>query len=174
MSAAKETKSSISRKKRSKQSGWSFSAISFPIGCLPPPKRTTLLPDGANPVYDKEMRSEIFAQGTLMLRLVIQVSMFLAIPLMAVCLFWRQELAPWYICYVVLFNMLVGPVFSAGSVTERAGTANSRSAADHDHFAVANSVGKADRRAARFQRADGVFAVAAVAWPASCRRRITG
>src|SRR6185295_16728355 len=82
-----------------------------------PSKRTTLLPDGANPVYDKEMRSEIFAQGTLMLRLVIQVSMFLVIPLMAVCLFWRQELAPWYISYVVLFNMLVGPVFSAGSVT---------------------------------------------------------
>ncbi len=63
------------------------------------------------------MRSEIFAQGTLMLRLVIQVSMFLAIPLMAVCLFWRQNLAPWYMSYVILFNMLVGPVFSAGSVT---------------------------------------------------------
>ncbi len=89
----------------------------FPDRLFAPAKRTTLLPDGANPVYDKEMRSEIFAQGTLMLRLVIQVSMFLVIPLMAVCLFWRQELAPWYISYVVLFNMLVGPVFSAGSVT---------------------------------------------------------
>ncbi len=89
----------------------------FPDRLFAPAKRTTLLPDGTNPVYDKEMRSEIFAQGTLMLRLVIQVSMFLVIPLMAVCLFWRQELAPWYISYVVLFNMLVGPVFSAGSVT---------------------------------------------------------
>jgi ABC-type transport system involved in multi-copper enzyme maturation permease subunit len=68
-------------------------------------------------VFDKEMRSEIFAQGTLMLRLVIQVSMLLAIPLMAVCLYWKPQLAPWYISYVVLFNMLVGPVFSAGSVT---------------------------------------------------------
>ena len=27
------------------------------------------------------------------------------------------HLAPWYACYVVLFNVLVGPVFSAGSVT---------------------------------------------------------
>jgi ABC-type transport system involved in multi-copper enzyme maturation permease subunit len=89
----------------------------FPDRLFAPAKRTTLLPDGANPVYEKEMRSEIFAQGTLMLRLVIQVSMFLAIPLMAVCLFWKQDLAPWYISYVVLFNMLVGPVFSAGSVT---------------------------------------------------------
>jgi ABC-type transport system involved in multi-copper enzyme maturation permease subunit len=89
----------------------------FPDRLFAPGKRTTLLPDGVNPVYEKEMRSEIFAQGTLMLRLVIQVSMFLAIPLMAVCLFWRQNLAPWYISYVVLFNMLVGPVFSAGAVT---------------------------------------------------------
>jgi ABC-type transport system involved in multi-copper enzyme maturation permease subunit len=89
----------------------------FPDKLFAPAKRNTLLPDGANPVFDKEMRSEIFAQGTLMLRLVIQVSMLLAIPLMAVCLYWKPQLAPWYISYVVLFNMLVGPVFSAGSVT---------------------------------------------------------
>ena len=89
----------------------------FPDRLFAPAKRTTLLPDGANPVYDKEMRSEIFAQGTLMLRVVIQVSMLLAIPIMALCLFWRQELAPWYIGYVLLFNMLVGPVFSAGAIT---------------------------------------------------------
>ncbi len=43
--------------------------------------------DRTNPVYDKEMRSELFGQGTLMLRLVIQLSMFLALPLMAVCLY---------------------------------------------------------------------------------------
>src|SRR5262249_40191537 len=89
----------------------------FPDRLFAPAKRTTLLADHANPVYDKEMRSEIFAQGTLMLRLVIQVSMFLAIPLMAICLYGKPDLAPWYISYVVLFNMLVGPVFSAGSVT---------------------------------------------------------
>ncbi len=66
---------------------------------------------------DKEMRSEIFAQGTLMLRIVIQVSILLAVPLMGACLYIKPEWAPWYICYVVLFNMLVGPVFSAGSIT---------------------------------------------------------
>ncbi len=52
-----------------------------------PPKRVDLLADNANPVYDKEVQSEIFSQGTLMLRLVIQVSMLLAIPIMAYCLF---------------------------------------------------------------------------------------
>jgi ABC-type transport system involved in multi-copper enzyme maturation permease subunit len=63
------------------------------------------------------MRSEIFGQGTLMLRLSIQISMILAIPLMATLLFVWRPFAPWYICYVLLFNVLVGPVFSAGSVT---------------------------------------------------------
>ncbi len=89
----------------------------FPDRLLAPAKRTTLLPDGANPVFDKELRSEIFSQGTLMLRLVVQVSMLLALPMMAIFLYWKVELAPWYISYVLLFNMLVGPVFSAGSVT---------------------------------------------------------
>ncbi|MEM6329485.1 MAG: ABC transporter permease [Planctomycetota bacterium] len=88
----------------------------WPDSLFAPPKRNDFLPDGANPIYDKEMRSEIFAQGTLMLRLVIQISMLLALVLMAVCLFIFPWWAPWYLCYVLLFNMLVGPVFSAGSV----------------------------------------------------------
>ncbi|HEX6963723.1 MAG TPA: ABC transporter permease subunit [Lacipirellula sp.] len=89
----------------------------FPDRLFSPPKRTTFLPEDANPIYDKEMRSEIFSQGTLMLRLVIQISMGLALPVMAVCLFMQRHLAPWYISYVLLFNLLVGPVFSADSLT---------------------------------------------------------
>jgi ABC-type transport system involved in multi-copper enzyme maturation permease subunit len=88
----------------------------FPDKLFAPPKRTTFIEDGVNPIYDKEMRSEIFAQGTLMLRMVIQISMGLALPIMAVCLYIAPAYAPWYIAYVILFNMLVGPVFSAGSV----------------------------------------------------------
>jgi ABC-type transport system involved in multi-copper enzyme maturation permease subunit len=49
--------------------------------------------------------------------LAIQISMLLAMPLMAVFLFISPQLAAWYISYVVLFNILIGPVFSAGSVT---------------------------------------------------------
>jgi len=89
----------------------------FPDKLFAPPKRETLMKDGTNPVYDKEMRSEIFGQGTLMLRLAIQISMLLAIPMMAVFLYIFKDLAPWYISYVVLFNILIGPVFSAGTVT---------------------------------------------------------
>lgn len=89
----------------------------FPDRLFAPPKRTTLMDDHANPVYDKEIRSEIFSQGTLMLRLVIQISILLALPLMAICLFMNERWAPWYVAYVLLFNMMVGPVFSSGSLT---------------------------------------------------------
>lgn len=89
----------------------------FPDKLFAPAKRTDLMPDGTNPVLDKEMRSEIFSQGTLMLRVVIQVSMLISIPLMAVCLFW-QPLPGYYVCYVLTFNLLVGPVFSSGSITQ--------------------------------------------------------
>jgi len=89
----------------------------FPDKLFVPAKRIDFLPDRTNPVFDKEMRSEIFGQGTLMLRLVIQLSMFLALPLMAACLYIAPQLAPWYTSYVLVFNLLVGPVFSSGSVT---------------------------------------------------------
>jgi ABC-type transport system involved in multi-copper enzyme maturation permease subunit len=89
----------------------------FPDRLFAPPKRTSFMDEGVNPIYDKEMRSEIFAQGTLMLRVVIQMSMVLALFVMAVCLYIWPWHAPWYIAYVLLFNVLVGPVFSAGSVT---------------------------------------------------------
>ncbi len=88
----------------------------FPDYLFAPPKRDDLLPDGANPVYDKEMRSELFGQGTLMMRVVIQISMILAMPLLAICLFVYPAYAAWYVAYVLLFNLLVGPVFSAGGV----------------------------------------------------------
>jgi ABC-type transport system involved in multi-copper enzyme maturation permease subunit len=89
----------------------------FPDSLFAPPKRTDHMADGINPVYDKEMRSEIFGHGTLMLRLVIQVSMLLALFLMAACLYIKPAWAPWYTSYVLLFNLLVGPVFSAGAIT---------------------------------------------------------
>ncbi len=89
----------------------------FPDKLFAPAKRADLMPDGTNPVLDKELRSEIFSQGTLMLRVVIQVSMLLSIPLMLV-LFLKSENTSLYVAYVLTFNLLVGPVFSAASITQ--------------------------------------------------------
>ncbi len=94
----------------------------FPDRLFAPPRRTSLMKDNANPVYDKEIHAELFSQGTLMLRMVITISMVLAIPLMAVTLFiFPANSGPvycfWYIWYVLMFNILVAPVFSAGALT---------------------------------------------------------
>ena len=89
----------------------------FPDNLFAPPRRKTLMEDNANPVYDKEMHAELFSQGTLMLRLVIQLSMLLAIPLMAALLFIMPNLASYYVGYVLVFNILAAPVFTAGSIT---------------------------------------------------------
>lgn len=89
----------------------------FPDRLFAPPRRDSLMEDGANPVYDKEIHGEIFSQGTLMLRLVIQISILLAIPLMGVLLFWLTPYSPWFAVYVIVFNLLVGPVFLAGAMT---------------------------------------------------------
>ncbi len=89
----------------------------FPDNLFAPPRRKTLMDDAANPVYDKEMHAELFSQGTLMLRLVIQLSMVLAIPLMAILLFLFPNLASYYVGYVLVFNILTAPVFTAGSIT---------------------------------------------------------
>jgi ABC-type transport system involved in multi-copper enzyme maturation permease subunit len=89
----------------------------FPDNLFAPPRRRTLMKDNANPVYDKEMHAELFSQGTLMLRLVIQLSMILAIPMMVIMLFWKPDLAYLYVDYVLVFNILCAPVFTAGTVT---------------------------------------------------------
>ncbi len=89
----------------------------FPDRLFAPAKRKTLMEDSVNPVYDKEIRSELFSQGTLMLRVVIQISILLAVLLMAPCLYVWPRYVAWYVAYVIVFNMLVGPVFSAGSIT---------------------------------------------------------
>jgi ABC-type transport system involved in multi-copper enzyme maturation permease subunit len=89
----------------------------WPDRLFAPRKRADFMADGANPIYDKEMRSELFGHGTLMLRLVIQLSMVLALVIMAVCLYIQPQWAAVYVGYVLLFNMLVGPVFAAGVIT---------------------------------------------------------
>jgi len=89
----------------------------WPDRLFAPKVRADFMADGANPVYDKEMRSELFGHGTLMLRLVIQLSMLLALVIMAVCLYIQPQWAATYVGYVLLFNMLVGPVFAAGVIT---------------------------------------------------------
>ncbi len=89
----------------------------FPDRLFAPPRQEGYMPDGTNPVYHKELHGEIFSQGTLMLRLVIQISMLLAIPLMGTLLFWQTGYAVWFSIYVIAFNLMITPVFLSGTMT---------------------------------------------------------
>ena len=135
----------------------------FPDRLFAPPKRTDLMADDLNPVYDKEMRSELFGQGTLMLRLVIQLSMFLALPLMAVCLYIWPQLGP-------LVHQLRAAVQHAGRPGllgrqrhQRARAADARTAADHHALALADPLGQAALQPAGLVRADQLPGLAAAA-----------
>ncbi len=138
----------------------------FPDKLFAPPKRTSFMEEGVNPIYDKEMRSEIFSQGTLMLRLVIQISMLLALFVMAVCL---------YICAGVcgVVHLVRDAVQRAGGARvfggqrdERARAADARFAAGDAGDAVADAVGEAALGAARIERVDGVSCCGRCCWRA--------
>jgi ABC-type transport system involved in multi-copper enzyme maturation permease subunit len=88
----------------------------WPDRWFAPAKRTTLMEDHINPVYDKEMRSEILSQGTLMMRVLIQVGFVLSVFLLPT-LYFATEFAFIFPCYIVLFYILLWPVFSAGAIT---------------------------------------------------------
>ena len=126
----------------------------FPDKLFAPAKRTDLMPDGTNPVLDKELRSEIFSQGTLMLRVVIQVSMLLSIPLMAVLAFppVRQGRLLRRLC--ADFQPAGRPRLFGRQHHPGARAADVEPAADHPAAPGPDRLCQADGRAARLDCAD--------------------
>ena len=111
------------------------------------------------PDLRQAMRSEIFSQGTLMLRLVIQTHVSRAVRDGGVFAYRTGRCGGHPV--VILFNMLVGPVFSAGSVTSE------RERQTLDLLLVTpvtpwQMLGQVVFGAAGVERTDGVFAVARV------------
>lgn len=87
----------------------------FPDNLLAPARDDALLPDGANPIYQKEIRSEIFGRGTLFLRLIIQISMFLSVVFLTFLYLKREHVFVWYL---LVFTMLVAPAFACSTFTQ--------------------------------------------------------
>lgn len=87
----------------------------FPDNLLAPPRNDELLPDSSNPMYQKEVRSEIFGRGTLFLRLIIQISMFLSVVFLTF-LYLKKEYV--FVDYLVVFTMLVAPAFASNAFTQ--------------------------------------------------------
>jgi len=97
-----------------KQAGLVIIRQRFPDNILCPARAPGLWPDGINPIYMKELQHEVLGRGSLFLRIIIQVSMLLS--LFALPLMYRGG-EVWFVCYLVLFIMLVGPSFSSGLFT---------------------------------------------------------
>jgi ABC-type transport system involved in multi-copper enzyme maturation permease subunit len=87
----------------------------IPDRWLAPPRRRDLLSDRANPVHDKELRSEIVGQGTLFLRVIIQIGLVLMIfPFTILYLAGAPAL---YFSYLACFTLLIAPAFACGMFT---------------------------------------------------------
>ncbi len=87
----------------------------FPDSLLAPSRRDDLIPDGTNPVLDKEMRFEIFGRGTLLVRLIIQISIGISIFFIPL-VFTGHE--PIYTCYLLSFVVFITPAFACPSFTQ--------------------------------------------------------
>jgi ABC-type transport system involved in multi-copper enzyme maturation permease subunit len=87
----------------------------FPDCWIAPPRTNELLPDGVNPVYQKEIRTEVFGRGTLFVRLIIQMSMFLSVVFLTFLYLSKEHIFVWYLA---LFTILVAPAFGCNTFTQ--------------------------------------------------------
>ena len=91
-----------------------FDRDSFPENLLAPPRKDELIRDGANPIYEKELRSEIFGRGTLFIRIIILLGLLVSVGFI---LFIFQGQPHYFVYYLLAFAMLVAPAFSCGAFT---------------------------------------------------------
>ncbi|MBN2711960.1 MAG: ABC transporter permease subunit, partial [Planctomycetes bacterium] len=88
----------------------------FPGKILSPPSSGKPLDEKENPVYIKELRYELFGRGTLLVRLLLQVSLVAALPFFIIA---AHINGLWvYSFYMLVFVMLIAPSFSAGIFTQ--------------------------------------------------------
>ncbi|GAB6165506.1 ABC transporter permease [Thermostilla marina] len=98
------------------QGGFVLQSRSMPDRLFVPSPKRELIPDGCDPVFDKEIRADLFAHHGAVFRAVVNLASLWTIGCMFVCLFVRPEWASLYIVNVMLFGMLLGAIFSADKI----------------------------------------------------------
>jgi ABC-type transport system involved in multi-copper enzyme maturation permease subunit len=98
-----------------RQSGLVLVRDRFPDNLLASARNNEPLPDTANPVYQKEIRNEIFGRGTLFLRLIIQISMFMSVFFLTFLYMNKEHI---FAYYLVIFTMLAAPAFACNTFTQ--------------------------------------------------------
>ncbi|MBI5367976.1 MAG: ABC transporter permease subunit [Planctomycetes bacterium] len=110
-----EVETSAEQEDLAEQVGLVLVPNQFPDVLLAPRRRNDFMPDGTNPILDKELRSEIFGRGTLLIRLIIQISAAVSIAFLP---FPFTDLEPVYVAYLLAFTALVTPAFTCNSFTQ--------------------------------------------------------
>lgn len=105
----------LDEEKADEQTGLVLMRHRFPDKILIPERLETFLPDGAGAVHHKERRCDLFGRGTIFLRLVLQLGLFLSVAAMT-ALFLRRE--SWYVSYLVIFSVIVAPALACNVFTQ--------------------------------------------------------
>jgi len=110
-----DVEKSAEEEKIEEQAGLVLMRDRFPDNLLAPSRRDDLIPEGTNPVLDKEMRFEIFGRGTLLVRLIIQISIGISIFFIPMVF---TELEPIYTAYLLAFIIFITPAFACPAFTQ--------------------------------------------------------
>ena len=95
------------------QQGLSLAPSRFPDMLLLPPRRVGFMPDGRNPIFDRETRYEIFGAGTLATRAIILGSFAIAMCMIG---YWFQSQHV-YIGYLMIFSAALAAASSSRCLT---------------------------------------------------------
>jgi ABC-type transport system involved in multi-copper enzyme maturation permease subunit len=87
----------------------------FPDTLIWPVRTGELLPDGRNPMRIKEITSEVFGRGTLVVRSLILLSCLVSVVFLFRC-FTGEE--PVYVAFLVAVNLLMTPAFACNAFTQ--------------------------------------------------------
>lgn len=113
--AYSDVEKSAEQERPERQSGLVLRKGSFPDSLIWPERSGDLLEDGKNPMVLKEISSEVFGRGSLVVRTLILLSCVVSIGFLWTC-FHGSE--PAYIAYLLAFNLLVTPAFACNAFTQ--------------------------------------------------------
>lgn len=112
----------------SRQLGLVINRDRFPDRLIAPPRRIALLADGADPILDKELQSEVYGSGSLFVRLVIQFGTIASLGAMfgtiGAVVLGQQRPADLvhpehvYLCFLIAYIMIVAPSFATAAFTQ--------------------------------------------------------
>ncbi len=106
----------MEEEKQEEQLGLVLSRNRFPDNLLSPKGKGEPMRENVNPLFEKEIRFELFGRGTLLIRLILFVSLLAALPFFIASLFQGDQWVFGF--YMLMFVILLAPSLAAGAFTQ--------------------------------------------------------